>query len=381
MSLGRGAKALLLLAALVIVLGGLKLAADLVVPILIAITIAAATAPIAQWMCKRGVPTSVAVTITILGVLAGIAGFGWILVDGASDLASGLPRLEQRLDHSLDELAEWLYTHHQWRLGAAVEGYQPRIGSGMVASDMLSGAAVLVTAFTVVLFVVIFILLESATFRTKILRIAEMSASSRGVPLPATPRQLVHATQTVREVQKFLLVKTWISAATGALCAVVNIALGVDYPLLWGLVVFSLNFIPHVGGVISAVPPVVLAFANQGSGPAALVAAAYIAIHMVLGNIIEPRVMGRALGLSSLVVVVSMIFWGWLLGPVGALLSVPLTMVVKIVLGRTEDMKWVAVLLSPTRLRADGTFEVATERPSRTSMTPPAPESVHVTSQ
>jgi predicted PurR-regulated permease PerM len=114
---------------------------------------------------------------------------------------------------------------------------------------------------------------------------------------------------------------------------------------LWGVLAFFLNYIPNIGSIIAAVPAVLLAIVLQGTGVAALIATGYMAINMVMGNMIEPRFLGKGLGLSSLVVFLSLLFWGWLLGSVGMLLSVPLTMVVKIALENSEEGKWLAILL------------------------------------
>jgi len=124
--------------------------------------------------------------------------------------------------------------------------------------------------------------------------------------------------------------------------------LGVDFPVLWGLLAFLFNFIPNIGSILAAVPPVLLALVQFGIGRTLAVAGGYVAVNMVVGNVIEPMVFGRKLGLSNLVVFLSLVFWGWIWGPVGMLLSVPLTMVVKLALEHSEQYHWVAVLLGPT---------------------------------
>ena len=122
--------------------------------------------------------------------------------------------------------------------------------------------------------------------------------------------------------------------------------LDVRFAFVWGLLAFSLNYIPNIGSVLAAIPPVAQVLVFSGLYDALLVVAGYLAINLVFGNIIEPRMMGRGLGLSTLVVFLSLIFWGWLLGPVGMLLSVPLTIAVKIALEQNEGGKSIAVLLS-----------------------------------
>ena len=136
-----------------------------------------------------------------------------------------------------------------------------------------------------------------------------------------------------------------ISLATGVLVAAWLRIVGVDYALLWGLLAFLLNYIPSIGSFIAAVPAVMLAFLQLGPGDGIVTAIGYLVINTVIGNFIEPRVMGEGMGLSTLVVFLSLIFWGWVLGPVGMLLSVPLTMIMKIALEASDETRWIAVLL------------------------------------
>ena len=116
--------------------------------------------------------------------------------------------------------------------------------------------------------------------------------------------------------------------------------------MLWAVLAFLFNYIPNIGSIIAAVPAVLLAFVQLGPATASFTALGFVVSNMVMGNVIEPRYMGRGLGLSTLVVFLSLIFWGWLLGTVGMLLSVPLTMIVKIALESSPDTRWVALLLA-----------------------------------
>jgi predicted PurR-regulated permease PerM len=121
--------------------------------------------------------------------------------------------------------------------------------------------------------------------------------------------------------------------------------LNIDYALLWGLLAFLLNFIPNIGSIIAAIPAILLSLIQFGPGIAIITSVGYLVINFVFGNVLEPRMMGKGLGLSTLIVFLSLIFWGWILGPVGMLLSVPLTMVVKIALDSSDDTRWIATLL------------------------------------
>jgi predicted PurR-regulated permease PerM len=150
-----------------------------------------------------------------------------------------------------------------------------------------------------------------------------------------------------------MVIKTLVSMCTGTLVAVFVFIMGLDYPLLWGMLAFALNYVPNIGSIIAAVPAVLLAIIQIGIVKAMIIAAGYVVLNLVMGNVIEPRFMGRSLGLSTMVVFLSLVFWGWILGPVGMLLSVPLTITAKIALDSREESRWIAVLLGP---------EVITER-------------------
>ena len=123
--------------------------------------------------------------------------------------------------------------------------------------------------------------------------------------------------------------------------------LGVDFPILWGLLAFLLNYVPTIGSIIAAIPPLLLALIQISPAAAGAVGAGFVVINLIMGNAIEPRFMGKGLGLSTLVVFLSLVVWGWVLGPVGMLLSVPLTMTVKIALEANPNTQWLAHLLGP----------------------------------
>lgn len=133
--------------------------------------------------------------------------------------------------------------------------------------------------------------------------------------------------------------------ATGLVITIFLLVVGIDYALMWGFLAFFLNYVPTIGSFIAAIPAVLLAIVQMGFGHAALIAGGYLVINIVISNLIEPKFMGRGLGLSTLVVFLSLVFWGWVLGPVGMLLSVPLTITVKIALESSPKTRKVAIFL------------------------------------
>ena len=144
----------------------------------------------------------------------------------------------------------------------------------------------------------------------------------------------------------YMKIKTIICFLTGLFASIGLWFLGVEYAILWGLLLFFLNYIPNIGQIIASIPPILLALIDGGLLTAALVTAWLVFVNSFFGIGVEPRFMEHGLGISSLVVLLSLIFWGWLLGPIGMFLSAPLTMVVKIVLQNGPKTRWLAVLLS-----------------------------------
>jgi predicted PurR-regulated permease PerM len=359
-ALGKGTKTLLVLALLVIVGAGLKASASLVAPLLVAAFVAASAQPLVDWLETRGLPTYAAVTLAMLAAAACVVGFGALLVVATGELAESLPSYQRAIGRAKLQAAVWLSAHGLTRGAATVASFDVVAkAEGWLAEAALATPAIASVA-GVVLFVLIFALLEVASFRRKMRR-----------GLHWVPEQFEHVRHAVDDVKKYLLVKTALSAATGVLCGGICAAFGLEGAPLWGLLAFLLNFIPNIGGVIAAVPPLVLALVELGVGRALGIATGFILIHNLIGNLLEPKIMGRALGLSPLAVLLSVIIWGWLLGPIGAVLSVPLTMTLKLLCANTEDLRWVAVLLGS----GDGSEEEeyiaerARERRSRASST------------
>jgi predicted PurR-regulated permease PerM len=154
-------------------------------------------------------------------------------------------------------------------------------------------------------------------------------------------------------MKRYVVIQTGVSLVTGILIGSWLAILGVDFPVLWGLMAFLLNFIPNLGSIIAAIPAILLTLVQLGMGHAALAAAGYVVISFMIGNVVQPRLMGRGLGLSTLVVFLSLLFWGSLLGLVGMVLSVPITMAFKIAFESNESTRWIAVLLGPEPSPAD----------------------------
>jgi predicted PurR-regulated permease PerM len=336
MTLSSGLRALLAAASLVIVIAGLKIAAPVLVPTALAIFLAVITMPLVAWLRRRGVPNLVAIPIVILLTFGAFAGLVTIATQSLSEIRLAFPRYVERFRAMEGALTAWLGDRGIEIPRALLSGWADPERLVDLAGGALVGVAGFMSTALVVLIVMVFFLLEVHGFPAKI-------RAAAGTP----DLDLSRYANIIREVQRYLAIKTWISLATGLLVGLWVWILGVDFPVFWGLVAFVLNYVPNVGSFVAAIPAIFLALVQLGMKGSILTALGYLVVNVSLGNVVEPHLMGRKLGLSPLVVMLSLVFWGYVWGPVGMLLSLPLTMIVRIMLENTESYRWVAVLLGP----------------------------------
>ena len=326
-------RSLLILTCLGILLVIIHAASVVVVPLLLAILLAIAFQPIGRLLGRRGVPAGVGALLTIIGVLAFVAAAGLIVWRAGLDLADAVPAYQAKLVHLQATTVAWLKTRGLKQAALTVgrlDGSQS--ASGAFTSSMLSASSFLQTLFLVLL-ITAFIQLEASTYRAKMARVF-------GSQLPFR-----HALEALATVQRYLRVQVMLAAANGILLGCWCWAWGLPNPLLWGVMAFALNFVPVIGSFVAAIPPVLLAFADHGVGTGFAVLSGYVGVNVVVDNIVAPRIMGHALGVSPLVVLLASIGWGFVLGPVGALLAVPLTMCAKVALESSPDLRWIATVL------------------------------------
>ncbi len=327
---------LLILAAFVVVVAGMRAAASLLVPFMLAAFLAIVFAPALNWLIDRRIPKWLALIIVIVAILILGAIVGTVVGTSVTDFMENLPVYQERLEKMSGSLLVWL-EGKGINLTDQMVAENFNLGSVMnMVGKLLSGLGnMLANAFMIIL-TVIFLLLEASFFPDKL-------RAAFGDPETGFPRMK----EWLESVKRYMFIKTWVSALTGISIGVLLWIIGVDYPVLWGLLAFILNFIPNIGSIIAAVPAVLLAVVQLGLFEALLTAIGYVVVNTVYGNIVEPKFMGKGLGLSTLVVFVSLVFWGWILGPVGMLLSVPLTVTVKIALHANKETEWIAIILGP----------------------------------
>lgn len=325
---------LIITAAFVIVVAGMREAQPILVPFLLSAFIAIIAMPPLVFLQHRGIPKGIALLLVILAVIALGTLMGALIGTSVDDFSRQIPSYQQKLEGQTKGLFESL-------AGMGIEVSQdtarklldPGKAMKMAAQSLNTLGGMLTNAFLILL-TVIFILLEASDFPAKLRLVLDDPEASFG-----------HLDRFTDNIKRYMAIKTGTSLLTGVAITIWLWVLGVDYPVLWGTLAFLLNYVPNIGSIIAAIPAILLALVQLGPGPALWAAIGYLVVNSLVGNVIEPRFMGRGLGLSTLVVFLSLVFWGWILGPVGMFLSVPLTMTVKIALDSSEDSRWIAILL------------------------------------
>ncbi|MFO6425239.1 AI-2E family transporter [Motilimonas sp. KMU-193] len=328
-------RGLFIAAAIMICLAGLKAASSLVVPFLLAMFIAIICHPIINFLVAKRLPRTLAISLVIVVIVLAFVILGSVVGSSVVEFKTQLPAYEAQLTERFIGLNQWLVAHNIILTTDILREYfNPSIAMNMV-TNMLSGFGSVLANVFLLLLTVVFMLGEATSLPAK-LHLAFRDPYMK----------LKSLDMFLHSVNQYMLIKTFVSIVTGCIVSLILWIIGVDFFILWGVLAFLLNYIPNIGSIIAAIPAVILAFLQLSLGHAAVVALSYILVNMVMGNIVEPRFLGRGLGLSTLVVFLSLIFWGWLLGTVGMLLSVPLTMIFKIALENSEQGRWFAVLLS-----------------------------------
>jgi len=321
----------------VIVIAGLKAAATILIPILTALFFTLICIPPVHWLRRRGVPNGVAIGLIVLAVVVVVGALTGVVGNSVSQFTNSLDKYRTQFDALIHDSAVWL---KRYGVDVPEERVAKMVDTGRLLELMrvlLQGVLSVLSDIVVIVFIMIFMLVEATGFAGKLRRALGDPEADLGKYAAITD-----------QVYGYISIKAGVSFVTGLLCGGICAASGVDFPVLWGLVAFLFNFVPNVGSIIAAIPPVLLALIAHGIDIALVVAVGYLVVNMVIGNIIEPRIMGRRLGLSPLIVILSLLFWSWVWGPVGMVLSLPLTMVVKVALEHgTESSRALAILLGP----------------------------------
>lgn len=323
------ARALVIAAALCIVAASLRAVQNVLAPLVAAMFFSLVVTTPVPWLAKR-LPRWLAVLLVAVATVGFIGLVVALTPRWISTLVALFDDHSSAMETSMDQLRDLL----TW-LGLGAQALDMGDGiSGEWLLDASARAFRLVSGTILVLVLLGFVVSELAGFRTKV-----------EAALGPASNYLALLDRVYDRLTGYFFIKTIASAITGILVCIACAVAGLPVPELWGLLAFLLNFAPTIGSFVAAVPAVLLAFVMLEWWQATLLAGVYLVVNITIGSVIEPKILGERMGLSPLVVLISLVVWGWILGPIGLLLAVPLTMLCKLVLEQTTGLKAIAVLL------------------------------------
>jgi predicted PurR-regulated permease PerM len=335
----KNSNAIITVAAVIIIIFGMQAAKVLLVPFLLAIFFALITVRPMLWLQAHKVPSALAAIAVVLALMMFLIVIGSIVGTSLAGFTAAMPSYQAQLDTIMQGALQFIGRFLDDDVSVASIGELINPGRAMsMAATLLNAIRGMLTNTFLILFTMVFILLEASSVETKVIAAFGRTAES-----------FERAGLFLRNLGRYLGIKTIMSMVTGLTVGVMTWIIGLDFPLLWGMLAFILNYIPTIGSIIAAVPACLLALIQLGPAAASTTAIGFLAINTVFGNMIEPRFMGYGVGISPLVVFTGLIFWGWVFGPVGMLLSVPLTMALKLALESNERTQWIAILIGSER--------------------------------
>jgi AI-2 transport protein TqsA len=323
-------------ACFVIIVAGMKLAATLLIPFLLAVFLAIILTPLYFSMMKHGISSWLAMLILILCFALLTYSAVNVGVKSLIRFGSDLPEYQDGIQNQIVLFQDWLRTKGvkspENILNATIK---PDAIISMLGSTAATFRDMATKAF-IIFIIVVFLLLEAAALPDRIRQI------------PNIDEQTLTRLQIITEnVRNYVAIKTIMSLITGGLVAGMLFASGTKNALIMGLLAFLMNYIPNVGSILASIPGILMTLVERGPGWAIAVAIGYVIINVGISNALEPRFMGKGLGLSPVIILLSMVFWAWVLGPVGMLLAVPLAMLLKIALEGFAETRGAAILMGP----------------------------------
>jgi AI-2 transport protein TqsA len=321
-------------AALIIVLAAAFYARSIITPFLLALFVSIICAQPISWLEKKKLPRWLALIIVILGLILIFSGFSFLVGGTITSFSGNVAKYGSTLTAIINSFIQFLNEHGlnipKDQMSTLI---QPARILEFTASALNALFNMMGNTFLIFL-IILFILMEFGSFPVKAKAILRGSDES-----------IAYFSTIIQSIRQYLWIKTLVGLAEGILIYVALLIIGVDYPLLWALIAFLMNYIPNIGSILASVPTILFSLVQLGLGGALWTLATFMFIHNVIGNFLEPRIMGKGLGLSTLIVFLSLMFWGFILGTVGMFLSVPITMTIKIIMEQNEKTRWLAILL------------------------------------
>ena len=327
---------MLTIVAVVAAVAALKMAPASIIPLVISIFLSLALMPLLKWLQAKKIPLAISSVLSLVLVIAGVALLLLTLTASLASLQGKLPTYSHKATAIAGDMLAWLAGAGIKLDGASIiSQISPTAVTKYVGKGMLSMVTI-ISNLMMIFFITLFILMESKRFSEKTLK--AWGDASR------IPESFIAVGD---QIQRYLMWKTVISLATGLCVWVFLSIMGLDFALLWGLLAFMLNFIPSIGSIIATVPPILIALVQFDNplGHAIGVLLGLLVIQGIIGNVIDPRLVGGELNISPLVGFLSMVFWGWTGGVVGMLLAVPMMVVIKVIIMHTPRLRPIGIML------------------------------------
>ncbi|HTP06864.1 MAG TPA: AI-2E family transporter [Anaerolineae bacterium] len=325
----------ILIATIVIILAGMAWLSPVLTPLMLGVFFSALAAPMYQWLVRRKAPRWLALVILIAVLGAGLLGLALLLGTATRHFAAGLQTYRNNLALHLQELQGILSNINFTALADSLRPAQQAAQATDWVMQFLSAVISVVSDAVFALLVVAFLLLEGPHFEARF-------RAGLGEQHPLRLRMNLFGDNMLR----YFLARTKLNLLTGLGVGIMYWVLGVEYAALWAVLAFVFSYVPYLGLTLASVPPVVLAFAQYGLGTAVIAGLGVLVINLSIENLIEPAVVGRGLHLSPLFVFVSFFFWGWILGPAGVFLSMPITVILVLILDSYDQTRWLANVVS-----------------------------------
>ena len=329
---------ILLIASVVIVLSGATLASAIVVPFLLSLFVTIILLVPVEALMRRSVPTWLSLLIVVAGMLVFFAAVFIIVGSAAAAFSADLPGYQAEFKALITNVSAWFDARG---VDVSASGLRDVLNPQRIISffqNFIGDIGGALSNIMLIVFTVVFMLSDANLFKRKLAWHQQQHSAVEG--------QLGSLSDLVVLLATYTKIKAAVSLLTGFLIWLGLSLMGIKYPVLWGLLAFLLNFIPTIGSIIAAFPVLLLAMLSLDPVLLMMIVALYLVVNIVVGNFVEPIWMGEEVGLATLIVFLSMVFWGWLFGPVGMILSVPLTIAVKFLSLRNPSTLWLAVLLS-----------------------------------
>jgi predicted PurR-regulated permease PerM len=325
---------IIILAAFIIVIAGIMSAASIINAVLLAFFISIILIKPIDWLQKKKVPKSLALFIVLFGTTILILGFTELIGSSLSSFSKNSHLYEDNLNKiSIATLEFFKSKGFDISVSKLSSMFDISKVMSLTTSFLKQLGSLMGNAFTI-FFLIIFLLLEANSFHLKL-----------KYSLRDSKKSYSYINTIINSIRHYLSIKTMTSLLTGILIWLSLLIIGVDYAIIWGLIAFLLNYIPNFGSIIASIPALLFSAVQLGLTGVLWTGIVFVVVNMLIGNVIEPKVMGKGLGLSTYVVFLSLLFWGFILGTIGMFLSIPLTMTIKIILEQYPSTKSIALFL------------------------------------